>query len=342
LSVAIERAHGRVWAAARQFPLGVILYRDRLTRVTALAVAHVVVALAFTALGPLWLLLLGPLLLGVPHVAADVRHLVLRPPRPLPRGMLLALGAPFAAMTLLRGATLAGWGSWPTLELTLGALSIATAALWARGRRVLQAAIVVGTAVLLVPALLWPGHAALLLGHTHNVVAIALWMVLMGKGTVRWIVPLAIAAALFCIGMGALEPLVVLTGGLGSVGGLDLRSMTDTLAPDLPGPWGLRLVLAFAMLQAVHYSLWIWCIPASPTFSVGTVPTSPRAAWSSWWRDLGPAFASVVLLAAIALPVAALWDPAAVRAGYLSLVVFHGWLELAIAAHFLVLNRAPH
>jgi hypothetical protein len=254
--------------------------------------------------------------------------------------MLLALSVPFGAMTALRGAAMLGFGVFTEVELGLGAAAIAVAALWGRGRPFIQGAIVLATAALLVPALLSPGQAALLLGHAHNLVAIALWTAFMGARAARWIVPAVVAACCALILGGALDPIVLATGALEPAAGLDLDSMIRTLAPDLPAPWDLRLVLAFALLQAVHYSLWIWCIPATPAFAPGEAPEGPSAAWRRWWTDLGPPLALGVVVAAIALPVAGLFAPAAVRAGYLSIVLFHGWLELAIAAHFLVLRRA--
>ena len=44
---------------------------------------------------------------------------------------------------------------------------------------------------------------------------------------------------------------------------------------------------------------------------------------------------------ALALPLAGLLAPTVARASYLSMVLFHGWLELAVAAHLIALSRAP-
>src|SRR5262245_43171265 len=65
-----------------RFALGVpslksfVTSRDR--RVALIATAHALVALVLTILMPTVLIVLGPILLGVAHVAADVRYLVLR------------------------------------------------------------------------------------------------------------------------------------------------------------------------------------------------------------------------------------------------------------------------
>ncbi len=42
------------------------------------------------------------------------------------------------------------------------------------------------------------------------------------------------------------------------------------------------------------------------------------------------------VIAVAALPLAGLFEPLMMRNGYLSLVLFHGWLEIAIIAHFLL------
>ena len=337
----VDRVHQRFWQVAGVVPGGDRLRADRRTRAIALAGIHLSLGLVLTGLAPMWVLLVGPLVLGVPHVAGDLRHLLLRPPTPLPRLFVGALLIPLGLMTALRVASMAGFGSFASVEIALGAIAVALGALWARGRPLVQGAIGLGAVGLLVAAWARPGEAALILGHAHNVVALALWTWWVGPGRGRWLVPLAAAAAVALILAGGLDPLVAATGGLEPVGGLDLATMSATLAPSLPHPWAQRAVLAFTALQALHYSLWIWCIPAAPTFAREAAPTAPRAAWRQWWADLGTPLAVAVILGAIALPIAGLFDPAQLRAGYLSLVLFHGWLELAVAAHLLALRHAP-
>lgn len=59
-------------------PFGARLARDREFRVSVVFSAVVVSALLGTLVAPLWLLVLGPLVWGVPHIAADIRYLVVR------------------------------------------------------------------------------------------------------------------------------------------------------------------------------------------------------------------------------------------------------------------------
>ena len=53
--------------------LGRRLIADRQLRVALTATFAVALALAFTTLIPMWMLALGPIILGVPHVIGDVR-----------------------------------------------------------------------------------------------------------------------------------------------------------------------------------------------------------------------------------------------------------------------------
>ena len=205
-------------------------------------------------LAPLWLLLLSPILLGVPHVAADLRYLVLEPPRPLARGLLFAVGGCLLAMTLLRLGALLGGPAWLRAELGMGLLAVGLAVAWSArwGWLIPLGALGAG-------ALAWPGEAALLVGHAHNAVAVALW-VAWARGPLRWWVPALVLAVLGVLASGALDGWLLAICAEDAAG-LSLSGMVRSLAPDLPGAWGLRAVVAFAFMQAVHYAAWLVAIP---------------------------------------------------------------------------------
>ena len=83
-----------------------------------LAAFSVAVALACTLAAPLSLLTLGPLCLGVPHLVADLRYLVVR--QGLHRRPRLLLGvAPFLALAVLDPQL--GWGSCAVAAAALAA-----------------------------------------------------------------------------------------------------------------------------------------------------------------------------------------------------------------------------
>jgi hypothetical protein len=59
-------------------PLASPLLADREARVGVTGAIAVAVAFGLTCVAPLWLLVMAPLVLGVPHLIADVRYLVVR------------------------------------------------------------------------------------------------------------------------------------------------------------------------------------------------------------------------------------------------------------------------
>jgi hypothetical protein len=104
----LDAARAGLLRAASEVPsLPRLLVRHR-TRVPILLALHAVAAFVLPIFAPSLLLVAGPLLLGVPHLVSDVRHLLLH--RALPRlwqGACLAFAAaPFATRTLhpCRGA----------------------------------------------------------------------------------------------------------------------------------------------------------------------------------------------------------------------------------------------
>ncbi|HZS41320.1 MAG TPA: hypothetical protein VFF06_31035 [Polyangia bacterium] len=303
-------------------------------RLTARASLLLLASLAATVLAPLWLLLLAPIVLGVPHVVADLRWLVLRPG--VERRVLVAIAPPLAAMTALRVINLAGGGSWPAVEIALGGAAIAGAIAFSVERASTQrAAIALAAAALLIAAgLLAPRQIALWLGHAHNLVAFGLllaWWPAPSRN--RAAVALVFAACAALIALGALDPLSRAAGGFAAPStGLDFAGLTATLAPGLAPTLALRLVLLFAFAQAVHYAVWLSLLPRA---------VAPRAPLLSSLRaELGTPGLLVAAALALAVPACGLFAPARTRALYLSLVLFHGWLELALIARLAVRGKA--
>ena len=102
---------------------------------------------------------------------------------------------------------------------------------------------------------------------------------------------------------------------------------------DLLGP---RLVLAFAFAQGVHYGVWLRLVPDEDR-ARETSRTVRRT-----FRELLDDCGWLVGAAAIATLVFCAWglrDLYGARDGYLSFARFHGSLELAVAALWLVEGR---
>lgn len=304
--------------------------RDREVRIGVHGQLVVAGSLVGAVLAPLWLLALGPLLLGVPHLVADLRYLVARPGLHRRRGALV-IGAMLVASSVL-------------VDLRWGLVAAAVVPLLARAgwaRRVLVAL----PFALLAGASLWslrPTHV--FLGHLHNLVAVALWMALAValhggasmRGWVRWGPTLGFAGAGAAVLSGAFDSLVL--SGFTLPGAPSLEDHFASLAPGLDPTWATRWVVAFAFAQAVHYGLWLRVMPEE-----SRERPSPRS-WKASLRALEHDFGAPFLVASVLLTVGiaswGLFDLTQAREGYLRLALFHGPLELAVLGLFAAEGRA--
>ena len=177
----------RVWLASRDW------------RIAALLFAAVLLASLFATVAPVVVYLVSPILLGIPHVASDVRYLVLR--AGLSRRLVIALLGWCAALVALRVAELGGlsFAAGGRAELALAAAGVVAATIATAGSARRAGAVIALTATLFVLAWRDPERARFVFCHAHNPLAIVLWLVLFrprhrrGLG-VLWI-PLALLAA---------------------------------------------------------------------------------------------------------------------------------------------------
>lgn len=299
--------------------------RHREARVAVGGSLVIAVSLLLTVVAPFWLLALGPIVWGVPHVLSDFRYLVLRPGYHRRLGLALGVGVPLA---------IAGTG-WHSVEC--GLVAAAMAALLAQGA-VWKKALLLGIAALLFWLSVRVGDLAqLVFAHAHNFIALALWWSWGPAGkALRLVVPLLFFLAGGVIWSGMLEPS---TGAISwAPPGLDAWYHLGSLAPGMEEPWALRLVLLFAFAQAVHYGIWLRLVPEEdrpqPT------PRTFAASFRALERDFGPLllWASLFLMGGLA--VWAIGDLMAARTGYLRMALFHGYLELAAAALLFVEGRS--
>ncbi len=313
---------GRRAAFAAAGPRLSTWFVDRERRVALVGVFVVLGALALTGLAPLWSLAFGPIVLGVPHLVADVRYLWVRTGWHRRASVWIAIGLPLAVGAMTARTA---WG----FAACLGAVAIARGA--SPGRRAGVAAV----AVLLLGLAVLHRHAVdLAFAHAHNLVALALWWAWRPRSRRVHAVPLVLfAAAAIAIALGALAPLAAFAeAGPGS-----WASHVATLAPFATPAVGVRLVLLFAFAQSVHYGVWLRLVPEEDRSR-----EAPRP-FASSFRALRDDLGLVVLLAAVVLAVLlaawAAFDVAAARAGYLRFANFHGQLELAAAALFALEGR---
>ncbi len=334
------------------WPLGRTLVERRSVRVPVLLSLHALAALAVAVFAPSLLIVVGPLALAVPHLAADVRHLVIR--RAWPRWWLAASTGFALALLALRALAESGSrvaslpvehavaSAWVLVGAVGGCMAAASRAdraasagrlAWSlRGWAVIAAVVGLGAFALSAPRL-----CRLALLHGHNLVALVVWLALFRRGRRLALVPVALAlAGGVALASGALLGVTLRHGAL-SVAGLHLFAAADWLAPGLPDSRAIAVATSFAFLQSVHYAVWLVAIPAGDRPGEGG--RSWRAAFRELVRDLTPA--GVVAVAALAALVAGLGlvHAASTRRLVLSFATFHVWLELAVLAY--VLARGP-
>jgi hypothetical protein len=292
------------------------LITDREARVAVTGIGTALFALALAWYWPLIALGIGPLVLGVPHLLADIRYLVVRPRLHHRRSLLLAVGLPLVLV-----------GIWPAVSLgmvvPLGALAVANAP---RNRRLVAA---VAAFVVLASGLQWPNATVLLVIHLHNAVAVWLWW--------HWRRRRGEAGAWSVVAaVGIAASVLVLASWFGHereawpLPGLTWASLGDELAPFADPKWlhlGVRL---FAFGQAVHYGLWLRLIPdedrARPT------PRSFQASWRALVSEFGAVPLALVACTTLALMTWGWFNAASARDGYLHLAGWHAYLEFAVIA----------
>jgi hypothetical protein len=312
------------------------LLRTRDRRVGTHAVLGVTAALALTALFPAFLFVVGPLVLGVAHVAGDLRYLLLR--RSVPRGVAgmaaLFCGALFALRVgeLLGQRWLGAAQEMMLLEVWAGASVVAAGMTEGHKGR---AALALGAVLTLgAVAQRWPELSRLAFAHGHNLIGVTLWLLLFRR-RLGPVLPalLMLGAGLVLTGSGATLALAAGVGGL-SFAGQNLVDVAIWIAPGVPLRFLAGAVLSYVFLQAVHYSVWLAWIPQEDTRAEGT--TSFWMSLRSLREDLGGLLVPVVVLAVLVPVAALLFGASLTRDVYLSLASFHGYLEVAMGFYFLV------
>jgi hypothetical protein len=309
------RARLLLWLAPHARSLFVV--RDR--RVALFGSALLIVAFLGASVAPLWIVALGPILWGVPHVVSDLRYLIARPGYGRRPSILLCIGGGILAASL--GAGVRG---------ALGAAIVAI--LVARGTARRRALGVLFVSALFAAAQ-WAGRLSdLAFVHLHNAVGVALFWAWRPRTTrLHWL-PLALFAAFVTLLFaGAAEPILARTHGLSApFTGLSVRGLAESLSPTTEGAWTARFLVVYAFAQSAHYIVWLRLIPEedrpSPT------PRSFAQSYRALRADIGALILWIALGSAVALAIWAAKDLGAARNGYIYIASFHGYLEIIAAA----------
>jgi hypothetical protein len=308
----------RVWLLHATMPVSSYFVSRRAQRVAAMGVVAIFFALVGTALVPMWMLALGPIVLGVPHLLADLRYCVVRPSWHRQPAMWIGVGLPLL-LVAVTGQTAVGFAA------VAGACAARPGP---RARRVLVMALAVAAAA----ACVWAGpRASLVLVHMHNFVAVLLWWRWReGPAGLRVLPVAAFVGGSLLIACGGLDHLLSPLGG-------DVQLHMQSLAPGLDGVLGLRVVLLFCFAQSVHYVIWLRLVPEDdrerPT------PRSFHASWRALVDELGVVVPCAAIVLALVLAGWAVADLTAARLGYLRAAEFHVFLELALLGQLVIHPR---
>jgi hypothetical protein len=329
LALPLDRVRTVVFATALRVPplRSILLAKQR--RIPALLGVHAGAALFLAVIAPTVLLVLGPLLLGVPHLLSDLRFLVLRPAFE-PRARTLLLGGS-ALLVALRAAEALGLRGVSAAEPVLaGAWLIGACAVTSPGRRGARWGLALAGAFGFTGcAWQWPWATRLVLAHGHNLVALALWV----WGFSRHPGRAAMLALTFLVAAVTLvaSPVAWLgfEQGVRESFGLHSLAAADSLAPGVRDvPLALGIVSSFAFLQSLHYAVWLHAIPQEETRGDATL--SFRMSLRQLAGELGGWGLALSALLVVALPIgAAVGSPRSAKDLYLSLSSFHAYLELA-------------
>jgi Flp pilus assembly pilin Flp len=322
------------WILRSNFGRATLADRDR--RIATIACASVLLAAFGAVYCPVLLFTLGPVLLGVAHVAADVRYLVLR--RNLARWWQSTVWLGCLALIALRALEeLRVVPRNARLEYSLAAAFIAVAPIAAlRERGSLARAGVASLALGAALAAAWqhPGSARYVFLHAHNLIALVAWATVFRANKRCLLAPLAlIGATTALLASGTLSQQT-----LGSPFALSFHlhvlTVAHWLAPFQNARLGLGVATAYLFLQGVHYSAWLSWIPQQEQPGRGTFTFRMTA--RSLFADFGAPGVAAVALAAGALLIGACFNVQRSQSLYLSLATFHGYLELALLAFFWV------
>ncbi len=303
-------------------PLAPGLLRDREVRVTVYGLVAIAAALALTVLAPMLLLAVGPVVLGAPHLVADVRYLVARPGLHRRIGFWLCVAGSACASFVYPHASV-------SMAAIVGAALVARVSWARRGAVALLGLALVGVCVR------HGSVADIVLAHAHNAIAVVMFA-LWSRRTSRlhWLVVGAFVLALAAIGLGALDASPTRRFSESALYDSDL--LVASLAPIADPVLAVRAVLAFAFAQSVHYAVWLRLVPEQdrPRPGLRSFGSSLRALVS----DLGVPVFALAFIMMVGLAAWACISLAAARDGYLRLAIFHGPLELG-AATLLLLER---
>ena len=349
LASSTDRLRARFLALTLRIGLFDRIFRSRTKRLAAFFSLSFVIALTLALTVPLWVLLVGPLVLGVPHLVASlsfVPRLTGAGKEAAGIGMAVRFGALFIAVAAMRlWSTAPGPAIFDRLPngVEMAAMLIAGGCLASASgagfiRSACSAAIL---SALMAASLTAPASTLGALVLAHNFAGFIYWIARAPTSNDRFVglgALVLFAAATVAILAGVFD--AALTWRTSSIfgGALDDWSIGQTILPGTDRAiWWSRAVSAFALGQSLHYFVWLRAIPEQELPHQHPIGFSKSLRLLE--RDTGPAVVYGAAYGLAGLFVYALfkgWPEA--RLLYLTAAAFHGYFEIAGLA---LVRRAP-
>jgi len=163
----------------------------------------------------------------------------------------------------------------------------------------------------------------------HNIIGIGIWWFWSKKRLYWESIPifLILLGALGILFLGSLNEFALLY----HPASMDINYYSHLLAGMVSDEWKASTVLLFAFLQSIHYLVWIRLIPEEDRKQ--PTPRGFRKSYDALRQDFGWVFLALCALGLLFFIGYALISPQLARTDYLTLISFHGFLELSMLAY---------
>ena len=307
------------------------------------------VNLFLSILFPLWVLLLGPMIYGIPHILSSIRytHLALNKTPTSPRPGLRFFTSIFTVILLFRLATDTGFIRLPDFDLLPEWISLVVTflgAAWIYKERLFTLRNIIYLFCLLGAAWIAPVWMSGALILIHNFIGFFYWIHASQTRRERIVsiaatgVFTAITAMIF---LGCFDSVYHSFTPAAEIvwAKMDYSQLGKMIAPWSPNyiVW-FHCVVAYAFGQAVHYFVWLKAIPDQR--HTHETPTSFRQSYRLLVNDFGKGY--LAAFAALSLIPILAWcfvNYPQARVVYFAIASYHGFLELATLSF--IFKRAP-
>lgn len=272
-AVRVDRLRARILAWTLPVPILNLIFRRRTLRLSTFFVLSLLINMALALTIPLWMLVFGVLIQGVPHLVASVDfipRLTSADGRPAGPRLAVALGAAFLTVAFVRH-----WAEMRQLALLdslpngvdLAAMLLVACWLARRARAGALRVVVAGTVLggLACASLAAPLIVLGCLVLAHHFVGFAYWIIRAPTPEDRRVAILSLAlltAATAAILLGAFDAIILWRSSAILGGDLNDLIVGISIAPEAgKAVWFGRVVSALALGQSLHYLVWLKAIP---------------------------------------------------------------------------------